>query len=57
MFIIFTIYLGLGLFMSCLWDLFFIFIIILLRSINVFIMIIIYNDLQRVQAQGLRGMQ
>ena len=57
MFIIFTIYLGLGLFMSCLWDLFFIFIIILLRSINVFIMIMIYNDLQRVQAQGLRGMQ
>ena len=44
--LIFTICLDLRLFMPCLWDLFFIFIIIFTMINHIFIMIIIYNDFQ-----------
>ena len=45
--LIFDICLDLGLFMPCLCDIFFIFIIIFKMVLHIFIMIIIYNKFQR----------
>ena len=45
--VIFTIWLDLQLFLLCLWDLFFIFIIIFTMINHIFIMMVIYNEFQQ----------